>query len=110
MITDKEETFMTSNCNNHTTATASSPTVPFTEECMGKLLTAYRDTGIIARHDPFYLGIVLIPVIDHRPEACAAIVPVDQLQMISRRSRRGNGLIDDFDRFFLTQAISFFST
>ena len=33
---------MTSNCNNHTTATASSPTVPFTEECMGKLLTAYR--------------------------------------------------------------------
>ena len=33
---------MTSNCNNHTTATANSPTVPFTEECMGKLLTAYR--------------------------------------------------------------------
>ena len=33
---------MTSNFNNHTTATASSPTVPFTEECMGKLLTAYR--------------------------------------------------------------------
>ena len=42
MISDKEETFMTSNCNNHTTATANSPTVPFTEECMGKLLTAYK--------------------------------------------------------------------
>ena len=33
---------MTNNCNNHTTATAGSPTVPFPEECMGKLLTAYR--------------------------------------------------------------------
>ena len=42
MISDKEEIFMTSNCTNHTTATANSPTVPFTEECMGKLLTAYR--------------------------------------------------------------------
>ena len=27
---------------NHTTETANSPTVPFTEECMGKLLTAYK--------------------------------------------------------------------
>jgi len=44
MIPDKEETFMNSNYSNrnHTTETANSPTVPFTEECMGKLLTAYK--------------------------------------------------------------------
>ena len=33
---------MTNNCNTHTTATTSSPTVPFTEESMGKLLVAYK--------------------------------------------------------------------
>ena len=30
------------NCSIHTTATVSSPTVPFTEESMVKLLTAYK--------------------------------------------------------------------
>jgi len=33
---------MTNNCNTHTTATTNSPTVPFTEESMAKLLAAYK--------------------------------------------------------------------
>lgn len=33
---------MINNCNNQTTANANSPTVPFPEECMAKLLSAYK--------------------------------------------------------------------
>ena len=33
---------MTNSCNTHATVTANSPTVPFPEECMAKLLSAYK--------------------------------------------------------------------
>ena len=65
----------------------------------------HGNPGVVSRHDPFYLRVISIPVVNHGPETCAPVIAMDQLQMIGRRPCGRNGFINDFDRLLLPQAV-----
>ena len=63
---------------------------------------------IIAGNDSFYLGLVPVHVVNHGPEAGAAVEAVDQLKLIGCRACRGEGFVDDFDGFLLSEAVEIY--
>ena len=59
-------------------------------------------------NDSFYLGLVPVHVVNHGPEAGAAVEAVDQLKLIGCRACRGEGFVDDFDGFLLSEAVEIY--
>ena len=68
----------------------------------------HRNPRIIAGNDSFYLGLVPVHVVNHGPEAGAAVEAVDQLKLIGCRACRGEGFVDDFDGFLLSEAVEIY--
>ena len=78
------------------------------EKSVQLLQNQHRNPRIIARDDTLYLGLVPVHVVDHGPEAGAAVEAVDQLKLIGCRACRGEGFVDDFDGFLLSEAVEIY--